>query len=204
MTTYSLKEPDMVYTMSVAGFRQSADNGGGEANIAEAAAAWKKRGEVLAEETARVDRNFGRVMSLAFKDGSRSHVSVFFVNGKLYQLEGKALPPNAALTINKAMRFEQSLEFIGLGAGQFRPENQPLGRRPFAGGPGGPGQGGPPRRPPPQAFAACSGHALGDAVKLTVPVGEVDATCIQTPEGIAARPNRPPPGAPRFGPPPQG
>jgi hypothetical protein len=39
---------------------------------------------------------------------------------------------------------------------------------------------------------------------MTIPVGEVDATCIQTPEGVAARPDRPPPGAPRFGAPPRG
>jgi len=48
-------------------------------------------------------------------------------------------------------------------------------------------------RPPAEAFADCRGKAEGEAVQHQTPRGDVvPATCVATPEGLAARPNRPP------------
>jgi hypothetical protein len=56
------------------------------------------------------------------------------------------------------------------------------------------------REPPPQAYDACQGKKVGDAVQFQGRRGMMDATCTDSPKGLFARPNRPPPGAP---PPPQ-
>ena len=45
--------------------------------------------------------------------------------------------------------------------------------------------------PPPGAFEDCRGKAAGDAVEHHTPGGSVAATCVATPEGLAARPDRP-------------
>ncbi len=50
----------------------------------------------------------------------------------------------------------------------------------------GPGQG-----PPPQAFQDCQGRRAGDVVQHSTPDGVVSATCAETPQGLAARPDRP-------------
>jgi Spy/CpxP family protein refolding chaperone len=47
-----------------------------------------------------------------------------------------------------------------------------------------------PGHPPPQAFEDCKGQADGARVAHTTPKGVVAATCVQTPEGLAARPDR--------------
>jgi hypothetical protein len=138
----------------------------------------------------RIDAQFGRNLSIAGRDGSRSIASVYFVNGKLYELVGKALPPDPSAGSGKAVRFQQSLEFIGLGAEDRRPENRADGQGPAPGfgPPGGPRRHG----PPPQAFADCKGKSEGDSVQHTTPFGVVPATCVQTPQGLAARPLHPP------------
>jgi hypothetical protein len=63
-----------------------------------------------------------------------------------------------------------------------------------------PDQGGRHREPPPEAYDACKGKKVGDAVQRETRRGMMDATCMDSPKGLFARPNRPPPGAP---PPPQ-
>ncbi len=206
-TTYALNEADIAYSITVADFTKAPPDQ--QAAVAEAVKAWGAKGEVKLDVQERIDRQFGRQLSIVGRDGSRSTVSVFFVNGKLYQLEGKALLPDPGSGAGKAVRFQQSLEFIGLGAEANRPENRAGG----PGGPGGPrfgppggfgGPGGPGGRrgpPPPQAFEACKGKAAGDKVRLTIPNGTVvDANCFQTPQGLAARPDVPLFG--RGGPPP--
>ncbi|HTI66348.1 MAG TPA: hypothetical protein VL460_02250 [Caulobacteraceae bacterium] len=185
--TYALREADAAYTLVVADFSATAVEK--DAAVAEAVKAWSGRGEVKVDVEARIDRQFGRSMSLAGADGSRSLVSIFFVGRKLYQLEAKALPPRPDAGSAKTLQFQQSLEFIGLGAEALRPENRPPGA--VARGPGGPGGPGP-RRPPPQAFEACVGKAAGEAVQLTTPAGAiVGAACRRTPQGLAAIPDRP-------------
>jgi hypothetical protein len=46
--------------------------------------------------------------------------------------------------------------------------------------------------PPPQAYEDCKGKKAGDAVEHTTPEGKVAATCVDSPNGLVARPNSPP------------
>lgn len=154
-------------------------------------------GEIKLNIEERIDAQFGRGLTIAGRDGGRSTAAVFFVNGKLYELVGEALPPDPGAGSGKAVRFEQSLEFIGLGAEARRPENRGEGQGRDL-GPGGSRRG----PPPPQAFEDCKGKSEGDAVQHTTPRGVVPATCVQTPQGLAARPLRPPPGDDPNGAPP--
>ena len=46
--------------------------------------------------------------------------------------------------------------------------------------------------PPPQAYADCQGKKEGDTVQHVTREGKVAATCVSTPQGLVARPNRQP------------
>ncbi len=192
--TYLGREDDAVFQVTVIDLRGTSFDKQAALDIG--VKALGAEGQITLNVEERIDREFGRNLTIAGADGSRSTASVFFVNGKLYELVGKALAPDPNAGSGKTMRFQESLELTGLGAEANRPENRPEGQGP--GGPGSPGRRGP---PPPQAFDACKGKALGDQVQLTTPRGVVSASCIQTPQGLAARPQRPPPGGP-DGPPP--
>lgn len=48
------------------------------------------------------------------------------------------------------------------------------------------------RKPPPQAFQDCVGKGINAKVDHKTPEGMVPATCVETPDGLAARPNNPP------------
>jgi hypothetical protein len=198
--TYTLTADGVTYSMTVADLAKAGL--AEQAAIDDAVKAFSAQGQVKTDVNERIDRHFGRELSVADSDGGQSAVSIFAVNGKLYVLEGKALAPNPAFGTGKTIRFQQSLEFVGLGDEALRPENRADGAGPGPGriGPGFPGRRGP---PPPEAIAACQGKAVGDAVSFTGPAGRtVDAACIQTPSGLAARPNRPPFGGPGRGGPP--
>jgi hypothetical protein len=196
--TYALAQPDIAYSMIVADFSQTTMDK--DTALKEAVKAYGALGQVKLDVEERINQEYGHQLTLVGKDGSRSNVSVFFVNHRLYEQEGKALPPEPAAGAGKAVRFQQSLEFIGLGGGEgFRRGGRGPGG--FAGGPGGRGER---RAPSPAALEDCLGKAVGDAVQLALPRGVVDATCVQTPGGLAARPNRPPPGGPGRGPPREG
>ena len=60
---------------------------------------------------------------------------------------------------------------------------------------GGPAQPAPPEghKPPPQAFEACKGKQEGDQVQVTLPDGQkLSASCVNSPQGLFARPPHPP------------
>jgi hypothetical protein len=129
---------------------------------------------------ARINREFGRELSVSGADGSRSAIAIFFVNRHLYLLDGESLPPNAIAKSGDAVRFQQSLQFIGdnggfAGFGRFGGQGEGRFRGNFN----------------PQALTACMGKSAGDAVQLDVPGGAVPATCT-----LIARPNGPPPNLP--------
>jgi hypothetical protein len=164
------------------------------------AIAWAERalsasGKVTVAIDARINRAFGRELSITGADGGRSAVAIFFLNNKLYELIGRALPPNAAAHSGDAVRFQQSLQFVGGQGGGFG------GPGAFGGQGRGGGFGGPGRRGGgnPQAAQACVGKAAGDKVQLDTPEGAMAATCV-----LVARPDRPPGGGfgDRGGPPP--
>jgi hypothetical protein len=46
-------------------------------------------------------------------------------------------------------------------------------------------------QPPPQAFEDCRGKKTGDTVQHTTPEGVVAATCLDSPQGLVARPKQP-------------
>jgi len=55
----------------------------------------------------------------------------------------------------------------------------------------GPGAQG--HHPPPSAYEDCKGKKAGERVQHTTPEGTAPATCEPSPEGMVARPDRPPP-----------
>jgi hypothetical protein len=176
MTRYSVRQDRIVYSMSVVDF--STTDADAMSTIAEAEKSFGASGKVSVAIDARVNRAYGRELSVTGTDGSRSAVAIFFVNKHLYTLVGQSLPPNAIEKSGDAIRFQESLQFTGdnAGAGGF-------GR--FGGGPGGGRfRGG----LNPQALSACMGKSLGDTVQLDTPAGPVPATCT-----LIARPAAPPP-----------
>lgn len=54
--------------------------------------------------------------------------------------------------------------------------------------------------PPPQAYEDCKGKKAGDTVQHMTREGVVEATCVDSPKGLVARPNRPQAGRPDVGP----
>ena len=71
-------------------------------------------GEVKVNIPHRINRVFGRQLSIVQGDGSRTAAAVFDYNGRLYQIEGKSLPTGGDATAD-AIRFVQSLIFTGGG-----------------------------------------------------------------------------------------
>ena len=177
MTRYTVRQERSLYTLSVVDF--STTSADAMSTIAEAEKSFGTSGKVTVALDARVNRAYGRELSVNGTNGSRSSIAIFFVNKHLFTLIGESLPPNAIERSGDAIRFQESLQFIGDngGAGGF-------GR--FGGGPGGGRfRGG----LNPQALTACTGKAVGDAVQLDTPAGPVPATCT-----LIARPNAPPNG----------
>ena len=106
-------------------------------------------GEVKVNIAARVSRVFGRQLSILGQDGSRSSVALFYYEGRLYQIEGKSLPPGNATS--DAIRFQQSLIFTDNGTNGAPGERRQRGDRP---GRDRPGRGERPDRPDGQRGAA--------------------------------------------------
>lgn len=190
MTRYVAHQDGIVYTLDIVDF------GGGHADgtstIAETEKSFAASGKVTVAIDARVNREFGRELSVSGADGSRSAVAIFFVDGHLFLLQGRSLPPDAITRSGDAVRFEESLQFIGANGGFG-------GFRRFERG----GRFGKPAEfvaPPggrfgafnPAGLSACQGKSAGDSVQLQTPRGPVAATCT-----LVARPNAPPPDAPR-------
>lgn len=110
-TTWTVTSPDIVYSMTVADLTKL--NLTEDAALDQAVKAASAQGEIKVDVTERINRQYGRQISLAGRDGSRSTLSIFVIGTKLYQLEAKALPPDVQSGSAKASRFHQSLEFIG-------------------------------------------------------------------------------------------
>jgi len=151
--------------------------------------AFAASGAIKVDVTERIDRVFGRELTVEGKDGGHTVTAIFYLNQKLYILAGRTDPAEAPL----AIRFQQSLQFVDAeGKPPRRPEDGPgFGPPAGDGDPQGQGQTGRPR-PPPEAFADCRGQREGAAVQHHTPRGDVvAATCVHTPEGLAARPDQP-------------
>jgi hypothetical protein len=215
VTRYTVEQDHIQYTVSVVDY--SSSNADSLTTIGETEKAFGATGKVTVAIGARVNRSFGRELSIIGNDGSRSAIAIFFVDKHLYTVVGKALPPNAIEQSGAAIRFEESLQFIGvnsgfggigvfgglfshggggagLGAAGAAVPGSPGRGSDAAVGAGGGGGGGRFRGGlNPRAEAACAGKSAGDAVQLETPNGPVAATCT-----LVARPN-PPPNAPPNG-----
>ncbi len=196
--TYDVRQGDLDYRITVADF-SALDMAPGVA-IDDAVKALGQAGDIKLDVRERIDRQFGRELRVQARDGGVTVAAIFFVDRKLYVLSGQAPATDPDAGSAQSLRFQQSLQFVDQDG---RPP-----RRPEDGPPGsglGPGRraDGRPRRPPPQAFADCRGKSEGAPVQHQTPEGLVAATCVATPEGLAARPDGGPPGPP-DGPPDDG
>jgi hypothetical protein len=110
---YSVRHNDTVLKMTIAEIGNAGLDE--DAAIDHAIKMLSQGGEVKDNIPQRVDRVYGRQVSLAWADGSHSEAAVFDYKGRLYQIEAKALPGR---TDNSAdiLRFEQSLVFTDDGS----------------------------------------------------------------------------------------
>jgi hypothetical protein len=132
---YSVRQDNAVFKVTVA---ELADAGLEEsAVVARAIKLMSGDGEVKVNIPHRINRIYGRQLSIAKPDGIRSMAAVFDYNGRLYQIEGVALPTGDDGTAD-ATRFVQSLAFTGGGSNRSEEQIRAAGRG-ACGGPGGPG-----------------------------------------------------------------
>ncbi len=109
---YSVYQDTAVFKVTVA---EVADTGLEEnAVIDHAIKALSEGGEVKVNIPHRVNRVFGRQLSIAGPDGIRSMVAVFDYKGRLYQIEGRSVSTENDAAA--AIRFVQSLVFTGGGS----------------------------------------------------------------------------------------
>jgi hypothetical protein len=106
---YSVTQDDAVFKMTVVDLSDAAMEE--SAVIDHAIKTLSQGGEIKVDIPARINRVYGRQLSIVGAAGSRSSVAVFYHKGRLYQIEGKALAGNEAASY--AIRFQQSLVFTG-------------------------------------------------------------------------------------------
>ena len=112
---YSVRQNNLVFKVTVAdlagtGLEESAV-------IDHAIKTLSAGGEMKVNIPHRIYRIYGRQLSIVGADGSRSSAAVFDYKGRLYQIEGKALPgENAANAGFDTIRFQQSLTFTDGGS----------------------------------------------------------------------------------------
>jgi hypothetical protein len=104
---FSVTQDDAVFKMTVADLPGMQEN----VVIDHAVKTLARGGEIKLDIPARVARVYGRQLSIAGADGTRSSVAIFYHQGRLYQIEGKAISGNEAASY--AIRFQQSLIFTG-------------------------------------------------------------------------------------------
>jgi hypothetical protein len=107
---YSVTQDGAMFKMTVADLSHAAMEE--SAVIDHAIKTLSQGGEIKIDIPARVSRVYGRQLSIAGSDGSRSSVAVFYFKGRLYQIEGIALP-DAKDAGSYVIRFQQSLVFTG-------------------------------------------------------------------------------------------
>jgi hypothetical protein len=115
LTRYSVRQDRVTYTVSVVDYSNT--NADSLSTIAETERSLGASGKVTVATGARVNRSFGRELSISGTDGSRSAIAIFFVNKHLYTVVGQALPPNAIERSGDAIRFQESLQFLGENGG---------------------------------------------------------------------------------------
>jgi hypothetical protein len=116
---YSVQQDNAVFKVTVA---ELTDTGLAESAVIDhAIRTMSEGGEVKVNIPHRVNRVYGRQLSVVGPDGVRSMFAVFDYNGRFYQIEGKALPVTNDAT-GEAIRFVQSLIFTGGGSNRSAEE----------------------------------------------------------------------------------
>jgi hypothetical protein len=116
---YSVRQDDAVFKVTVAVL---GDTGLEESAVIDhAIKVMSEDGEVKVNIPHRVNRVYGRQLSVVGPGGIRSMVAVFDYNGRLYQIEGTALPGANDATAD-TIRFVQSLIFTGGGSNRSAEE----------------------------------------------------------------------------------
>lgn len=104
---YGVAADGVLYSVVVADFSKvKAD---GEAIMADAIKQLAQTGDIKFDTAERINSYLGHDLSLVGKDGSRSAAAVFFADGALYELVGKASNPNQGSA--RTARFQQTLVF---------------------------------------------------------------------------------------------
>jgi hypothetical protein len=110
---FTVRQDNSVFTVTIA---ELADTGMEESAVIDhAIKTLSDGGEVKVNIPHRINRVYGRQLSILGADGSHSSVAVFDYNGRLYQIEGKSLSTGNDATAD-AIRFAQSLIFTGGGS----------------------------------------------------------------------------------------
>jgi len=131
---YSVRQDNAVFKVTVA---EIADTGLEESAVIDhAIKTMSEGGEVKVNIPHRINRVYGRQLSVVGRDGIRSMVALFDYNGRLYQIEGQALPAGNDATAD-AIRFVQSLIFTG--GGSNRSAEEIRAAQAACSGPGAPG-----------------------------------------------------------------
>ncbi len=129
---YSVRRDNAEFSVTVA---ELSDSGLAEAAVIDHAIKMLSQGgQVKVDIPHRINRVFGRQLSILEGDGSHASVALFDYNGRLYQIEGKSLPNGSDATAD-SIRFVQSLIFTGGGSNRTADEiraaqpacNQPVG-----------------------------------------------------------------------------
>jgi hypothetical protein len=119
---YSLEQDSRRYTVTVADFSKTNFS---EPTIIELAIEQLKTdGDVKVDIPHRVNEHFGRQLSIAGKDGSRSLVALFYYQRRLYEIKGMILPTDEDVDSSDGARFQQSLRFTN----NARPRDETLNR----------------------------------------------------------------------------
>jgi hypothetical protein len=134
-TLYSVRDGTEIYKVAIIDLHGAAIEG--TTAIGQAVNELRDDAQVRLDIPARVNRNRGRQLSLIGKDASHSTVALFFADQRLYEIEGTVLAGSDDPNSGDAIRFQQSLRFIGAGQG-FGPR---LAGRGFQPGQGVPGRG---------------------------------------------------------------
>jgi hypothetical protein len=116
---YSVSRDNAEFEVTIA---ELADSGLEETAIIDyAIKALSAGGEVQVNIPHRINRVFGRQLSILQTDGSRAMVALFDYNGRLYQIVGKSLATGNDATAD-TIRFVQSLIFTGGGSNRSQEE----------------------------------------------------------------------------------
>ena len=104
---YGVTDDGVAYSVIVADFSKAGADG--EAIMADAIKQLALTGEIKVDTAERISSNYGHDLSLTGKDGSQTAAAVFFADGALYELVGKATNPNQGSA--RTARFQQTLVF---------------------------------------------------------------------------------------------